>query len=275
MTEQPDLEAVTQVQRADLVGGRLRDGRQPRLQRRREPRRSARASSPTSASSTSPAAAATARSPPRGAPGAARSAPTSSPLCSSAAASALAAERLEIEFVEADAQDLPFEDAELRRRDLDLRRHVRPRPGEDRRRAAARGQARRPDRDGQLVSRRRRREDVRDDRQARRRPPPGIALAARSGAPRSACASCSATASPSCGSSAASPARPFRSADHYIEFFRTYFGPIKIAYERVGPEGEAGADRRSDGVPRRGEHRPAIGRWCLRPTTWRYSPARA
>lgn len=30
----------------------------------------------------------------------------------------------------------------------------------------------------------------------------------------------------------------FRSADHFIEFFRTYFGPIKTAFERVGPEGE-------------------------------------
>ena len=33
--------------------------------------------------------------------------------------------------------------------------------------------------------------------------------------------------------------QPFRSADHYIEFFRTYFGPIQMAFERVGPEGEA------------------------------------
>ena len=33
--------------------------------------------------------------------------------------------------------------------------------------------------------------------------------------------------------------QPFRSADHYIEFFRTYFGPTKTAYERVGPDGEA------------------------------------
>ena len=33
--------------------------------------------------------------------------------------------------------------------------------------------------------------------------------------------------------------QPFRSPDHYIEFFRTYFGPTKTAYERVGPEGEA------------------------------------
>lgn len=30
----------------------------------------------------------------------------------------------------------------------------------------------------------------------------------------------------------------FRSADHFLEFFRTYFGPVKVALERVGPEGE-------------------------------------
>lgn len=33
--------------------------------------------------------------------------------------------------------------------------------------------------------------------------------------------------------------QPFRSPDHYIEFFRKYFGPTQMAYERVGPEGEA------------------------------------
>jgi ubiquinone/menaquinone biosynthesis C-methylase UbiE len=32
--------------------------------------------------------------------------------------------------------------------------------------------------------------------------------------------------------------QPFRSAEHYIEFFRAYFGPTQMAYERVGPEGE-------------------------------------
>jgi ubiquinone/menaquinone biosynthesis C-methylase UbiE len=32
--------------------------------------------------------------------------------------------------------------------------------------------------------------------------------------------------------------QPFRSADHYIDFFRTYFGPVKVAFERVGSEGE-------------------------------------
>lgn len=31
----------------------------------------------------------------------------------------------------------------------------------------------------------------------------------------------------------------FRSADHYLDFFRTYFGPVKTAYEQVGPTGEA------------------------------------
>jgi SAM-dependent methyltransferase len=30
----------------------------------------------------------------------------------------------------------------------------------------------------------------------------------------------------------------FRSPDHWIEFFRAYFGPTRAAYERVGPEGE-------------------------------------
>jgi ubiquinone/menaquinone biosynthesis C-methylase UbiE len=31
----------------------------------------------------------------------------------------------------------------------------------------------------------------------------------------------------------------FRSVDHWLEFFRSFFGPIKVAFERVGPEGEA------------------------------------
>jgi SAM-dependent methyltransferase len=31
----------------------------------------------------------------------------------------------------------------------------------------------------------------------------------------------------------------FYSADHWLEVFRTYFGPTMLAFERVGPEGEA------------------------------------
>lgn len=30
----------------------------------------------------------------------------------------------------------------------------------------------------------------------------------------------------------------FRSAEHYLDFFRTYFGPVKSAFEQVGPAGE-------------------------------------
>jgi ubiquinone/menaquinone biosynthesis C-methylase UbiE len=30
----------------------------------------------------------------------------------------------------------------------------------------------------------------------------------------------------------------FRSVDHWLDFFRTYFGPTKVAFERVGPDGE-------------------------------------
>jgi hypothetical protein len=32
--------------------------------------------------------------------------------------------------------------------------------------------------------------------------------------------------------------QPFRSVEHYIEYFRKYFGPTQSAYERVGAEGE-------------------------------------
>jgi len=31
----------------------------------------------------------------------------------------------------------------------------------------------------------------------------------------------------------------FRSIDHYLEIFRSYFGPIKLAFDRVGADGEA------------------------------------
>ena len=30
----------------------------------------------------------------------------------------------------------------------------------------------------------------------------------------------------------------FRSFEHWLDFFRTYFGPMKMAFARVGPDGE-------------------------------------
>lgn len=32
--------------------------------------------------------------------------------------------------------------------------------------------------------------------------------------------------------------QPFRSAEHYLDFFRAYFGPIRMAFERAGAENE-------------------------------------
>ena len=31
---------------------------------------------------------------------------------------------------------------------------------------------------------------------------------------------------------------PFRDTDHFIEFFREYFGPVKTAFEKAGPDNE-------------------------------------
>ncbi len=59
-----------------------------------------------------------------------------------------------------------------------------------------------------------------------------------SGAPRSACASCFGDGISDLRSERRISRQPFRSADHYIEYFRQYFGPTQAAYERVGPEGE-------------------------------------
>jgi SAM-dependent methyltransferase len=42
--------------------------------------------------------------------------------------------------------------------------------------------------------------------------------------------------------------QPFRSVDHYLDFFRTYFGPIKRAFERVGSEGEGALTEDLTGV---------------------------
>ena len=236
---------------ADLVRRRLLDGRLAgrTTPPRTWPKRST--SCPTSACSTSPAAAAT-----RALAAARR---TWGNVVGSDFVPALlergreraAAERLDIEFVEADAQELPFEDGELRRRDVDLRRDVRSRPAADRRRASARGQAGRPDRDGQLVPRRLG-GDFFDDLQAR---------AAASRRPLAAAWGTEEHVRELFGDGITDlraerrvSRQPFRSPDHYLEFFRTYFGPTKTAFEQVGPEGEQALTADLRDLPRRSEH---------------------
>jgi ubiquinone/menaquinone biosynthesis C-methylase UbiE len=44
----------------------------------------------------------------------------------------------------------------------------------------------------------------------------------------------------------------FRSPDHFIEYFRTYFGPTKVAFERVGEDG---------GEALESDLREMLGRW--------------
>ena len=70
-------------------------------------------------------------------------------------------------------------------------------------------------------------------------PPPGRRLAAALGHRGATCASCSATAISDLRVERRISRQPFRSADHYIEFFRTYFGPTQTAYERVGAGGRS------------------------------------
>ena len=99
---------------------------------------------------------------------------------------------VEVEWIEGDAQELPFEDAQLRPRDLDLRAHVRAGPQTDGRRDAPRLPPGGHDRSRMLDAGGRDRADVPHGRRA------GAATARHarrsSGEPRSTSASCSAKA---------------------------------------------------------------------------------
>jgi SAM-dependent methyltransferase len=149
-----------------------------------------------------------------------------------------AAERLEIEFVEADAQDLPFEDASFdvaisifgamfapdqERTAAELLRVVRP--------GGRIGMANWTPEGGiaqifQVIVKH------------TGGPPPGVMPPALWGAEE--------RVRELFGDGVSElrferrlSRQAFRSADHYLEFFRAYFGPIRAAYEKVGPEGEA------------------------------------
>ena len=146
------------------------------------------------------------------------------------------AERFTIAFDEGDAEQLPYDDAKLRRRAVDLRRDVRRRPGPRRGRAAAGLPSRRRHRAGQLDADRLHRPAVQDDRRAqpaaRRR---GVAVAVGHRGPP-------ARAVRRQGSPSSAPSRAhfvfrYRSAEHFLDVFRTYYGPMLKAFEALDDAG--------------------------------------
>ena len=164
MTDAPDLQVVTQIQQQVWSRGTSpRSGPRRRSFRRSFARRSM--SYPDGAYSTSPAEG-------NGAIAAARRNATAVgldyvPALLERGRERAAAEGYEIEFVEGDAQDLPFEDASFDYVISDLRGDVRAGPGEDGGGAAAGVPLRGQDRHGQLAAPRARgRRDVQGHRRA-------------------------------------------------------------------------------------------------------------
>ena len=243
---------------ADLVGGRLRDGRRHGRQwsPRTSPRRST--SSPASGCSTSPAAAATARSPRRGGPGVTRSAPTSSRPCSSAAASAPRPSGSRSSSSRPTPRTCP---SRTRASTSRCRSSARCSPPTSRRRRPSCCASVKPGGRIGMAN------WVPDGAVGKMfmtiakhaPPPPGRRLAAPLGHRGAPARAVRRRRSPTCGSSARISRQPFRSADHYIEFFRTYFGPTKVAFERVGPEGEEALTADLRALPGGGQHRRRPG----------------
>ena len=163
--------------------------------------------------------------------------------CSTAARERAAAERLDIDFQDADAEALPFADAQLRRRALDLRRDVRAQPRAQRRRDAARVPPGRPHRPGQLDARQLHRPAVQD-------------------ASASTCRRRPASQSPALWGSRAAPEEAVRRRGRVdrgdaaplqlplplvgstaLDIFRTYYGPVHKAFGALPAEKAAALER--------------------------------
>jgi SAM-dependent methyltransferase len=146
-----------------------------------------------------------------------------------------AAERLAVEFVEGDAEDLPFEDGSFdvvvsifgamfapdqERAASEILRVCRPGGRIGLASGPRKGSSARP-RGRSPSTRRRRRERGRRT----------------SGARRSGCASCSARQSPSSSSGRGTSASAFARPSTGSSFFRDNFGPVKTAFERLDERG--------------------------------------
>ena len=152
---------------------------------------------------------------------------------------------VEVDWVEGDAEHLPFAPDSLRPRAVDVRLHVRPRPRAHGDGAAARLPARRRDRDVQLDARTAPSATCSPPSPASSAPPPAGRPSRRPpGAPRSTCASCSARM---CASSSVER--------HRVSFARGVAGGLRRLHAR---ELRPAAER-----PRR--PRPSAPTSCARP----------
>ncbi len=253
MSDPVDMQALRAGATEDLVGGRLRDGRRDRDDGLRGAGRSARCRSRRARARRCLRQRQRARSPRRGAHGVAWSAVDFVPALLERGRERAAAERLDVEFVEGDAAELPFADGEFDVVILDLRRDVRPRPEAGGRRAAARLQARRSDRHGQLGPRRPGQPALRDRSPNTRRRRPGFTPPVLWGTEEHVRELFGDGVSELRFERRISR-QPFRSIDHYLEIFRTYFGPIKLAFDRVGADGRSGAGGRPARATREVQH---------------------
>ena len=210
---------------------RLRRHRHDAADRRRAARRSLRPATGTSACSTSPPATATRRSPRRAAAATVTSTDYVSALLDRGAERARA-ERLDVDVPGRRRRGAAVRRRELRRGRVDVRRDVRARSCEGRGRDGARLPSRRPDRPRQLDARGLHRPAVQGAGQARAAAGRRAAAGAvgRRGAPAR---RCSASARPR------SPSTPrifnfrYRSAAHFIDVFRTWYGPVHKAFARA------------------------------------------
>ena len=202
-------------------------------------------------------------------PGSSRS--TTCPPCSSGRRERAAAEGLEVEIVEGDAQALPFPDARVRRGRLGGRRDVRARPGAGRPPrccASAARAARSPWPTGRpegFIGELFRTVGAHvpaAGRAARRR---------RSGAPRTTCASCSgdgvtATSAPGGGRTPSATTPP----EQFVDTFRDALRPDRRGLRgarRRGPRRAGGRHRRAGPSLRPQRRRRPRAR--SRPSTWR------
>ena len=148
------------------------------------------------------------------------------------------ADRLDVTLREADAEALPFPDGAFDAVRLDLRGHVHPEPGARGGRARPRLRPGREDRPGQLDAGRIHRPALPDHRPVRpasgRTPVAGALGYAGEDRPSSSVR----TPDPSRQGPGPSPSATAR-ADHWLDVFRSYYGPVLKAFAALDPGGQA------------------------------------